>query len=560
MRTTRLSDDQIQSLQGTDGADGVLVVDQNGMLRFIPYIYPTTQVQQHGFVWVGKGQYWETPVSRDAIRAVCQLFNVGFDLSVEAWLADEEMKSQVTFQDATELALAHSSSLFDFQIDCLRFLITNGKRGSGAILAIAPGLGKTVCAIRGAQALGKKQILVVTLLSMLYQWRTEIMKWGDVPPEDVQICHRERPNADVSWTITNWDTLRLKPPDANYDLIILDESVLMKNRKAQRTRAAMHLVKRHRGFTTAWLLSGAPITRFCDDLWTQFHVVDPRRFGSYWRFARRHCIVETNQWGTAVIANQPGAEDAIKTDYRDVYHSCTQDDVLDLPDFLFEDRSVLLGSEQDRMYTEMEERFIAWLSDNPNEFISAPNVLAQITRLVQLASSPSLVGGSDISAKADAFIDQLEFFKKPFVIWTLFVQTAQKILGLLQAKKLNSGLLIGDTPAEQRQQIVDRFQSDKLDAIVAHPGVGRFGLTLTKARTAIYIERSFSADFYYQSLFRVRRIGTEHSPVIVHLMACRDRNGVAMPTIDRTIHRVLRGRYNMVQRLTARDLLEEMRT
>jgi hypothetical protein len=110
--------------------------------------------------------------------------------------------------------------------------------------------------------------------------------------------------------------------------------------------------------------------------------------------------------------------------------------------------------------------------------------------------------------------------------------------------------MTGETPPELRQDIVDNFQAGNLDILIAHPAVGKFGLTLTKARTAIYVERSFNGDDYYQSLYRFRRIGTTVSPHVIHLVAQRPegKNG---STIDQIIDRVLDYRKNSSLSITS---------
>ncbi|KKM59963.1 hypothetical protein LCGC14_1546570, partial [marine sediment metagenome] len=61
--------------------------------------------------------------------------------------------------------------------------------------------------------------------------------------------------------------------------------------------------------------------------------------------------------------------------------------------------------------------------------------------------------------------------------------------------------------------------------------------------TAIYVERSYNGDDYYQSLHRVRRFGTTHSPHVIILLSIdtKDKDGVSStnPTIDHVIHKVL---------------------
>ncbi len=538
-------------------SQGSLRIEADSLI-FHPNVYPSSQVRSLAtFHWDATSRNWVTqPVSRDLITGICRLFtNVELHQSVQQWLADSG-KAERASADVKQ-------GLFDYQQEAVDFLLKNSRAGQGALLALAPGLGKTVVAIRSAVAVNKQHILVVAPLSLLRNWQKEIARWAG-PEQAVVVHHGEEVNGNgCRWAITNYDTLRRKGVgDSQYDCIIVDESVLVKNRKAQRTRRVWELINNQKR-ACCWLLSGAPITRYYDDMWAQLRSFAPRRFRSYWRFVERYCLTEQNQFGTSVVANRNGAADMLKTDLADIYFSRRQEDVLDLPQFLFEDVEVAMSRQQTGPYAEMETTFIAHLSEIPGDMVLAPNVLSQLTRLIQLASSPALVGGQPCSAKMDYVLEAVvgDLVPKPLIVWTNFIDTARILTNKLAAANVRVAMLVGSTPADERQQVVERFQAGELDVIVAHPGVGKFGLTLTRGRTAIYMERGYSGDDYYQSLHRIRRIGTKESPYVVHLLACR-HDGT--PTIDHVINRVLRRRFENVQeltaesRLTAGELLEEL--
>jgi SNF2 family DNA or RNA helicase len=175
--------------------------------------------------------------------------------------------------------------------------------------------------------------------------------------------------------------------------------------------------------------------------------------------------------------------------------------------------------------------------------IIAPNILAQITRLIQFASNPALLGGPDLHPKWNTVVDLLEYETLPAIIWTNFIQTGRMLHQFLEANKYKVGMLVGETPNVERDSIVKNFQAGNLDVIVAHPGVGKFGLTLTAARTAIYVERSYDGDNYYQSVHRVRRIGTTVSPHVIILLSLDvrkiDGETEEHSTVDHVIHKVL---------------------
>ncbi len=275
--------------------------------------------------------------------------------------------------------------------------------------------------------------------------------------------------------------------------------------------------------------------------------MDSKHFSAFWRFAENYCDVEQTKWGYQIHGNKKNAAAELHEDLEHIYYARTQKQVLpNLPDWIFDSFDIPMPKDQERVYGEMEETFVAQLTEN--DALLAPNILTQMLRLIQLASNPILVEGKDISAKWQAAIEMMQFVEKPVIIWTTFIETATRIRRQLEGKRFKVSELTGRTSKASRQNIVDSFQRGQTDVIVAHPAVGKFGFTLTKARTAIYLERSYNGDDYYQSLHRVRRIGTVSSPYIIHLLSTTSSGA---QTIDHVIDRVLSYRKESSIRLTS---------
>ena len=517
-------------------------------LVFYPKIYPSKQIKDIGFTrWEGGCWHQAQPdINAQTVQDVLKMFGgtVIIDPEVTAALKQEKVVLPPT--------VLENKQLFPFQKETIQFALQN----KHVLIGLAPGLGKTACAIFSAQVAGCCRILVVSPLSLVYNWRNEIRKWVG---EDSVVWYKKQLPVEAKWTITNYDTLRLHPVQfrEEWDCVIIDESISIKNRKAIRTKAVKSLVLDTKP-KFLWLLSGAPVSRLYDDLWAQCNILKPSRFSSYWRFTERYCYVESNQWSAYnIVANKPDAAENLKVDLRDLYFARTQDQVLDLPEWIFSDIPVKMSEKQDKAYGQMENDFVMQLENGSN--LLAPNVLAQLTRLVQLASNPALVGGADESPKWDAALEMLEYEQGPFILWTSFIETASQLELRIAAKGYRVAKLTGATKAEDRQKIVDAFQNGQLDIIIAHPAVGKFGLTLTAARTAIYVERGYSGDDYYQSLHRVRRIGTKFSPHIIHLQSIRaDESG----TVDAVIGKILESRKENVMNLTnseVKQLFKEAR-
>ena len=104
----------------------------------------------------------------------------------------------------------------------------------------------------------------------------------------------------------------------------------------------------------------------------------------------------------------------------------------------------------------------------------------------------------------------------------------------------------GDTPGEERQDIVNRFQEDdSLKFFVGQPRTGGYGLTLTAANTVIYYSNNYDLEVRLQSEDRAHRIGQTSSVTYIDL--------VAEKTVDEKIVTALRKKINIATQVLGED-------
>jgi SNF2 family DNA or RNA helicase len=287
-----------------------------------------------------------------------------------------------------------------------------------------------------------------------------------------------------------------------------------------------------------WLLSGSPTTRHADDLWTQLHLLWPAAFPSYWRFAERYCYIEETPWAKVVTGTRSNRDAA--EDNSDLMYVVNQEDVLDLPEYLFETIDVDLGTAQRREYERMRKEFVAELN---GEEVIAANEIARLQKLQQITS-----WWDGNSAKRDALVDLIDSYEGPHLIWTHWRDAGTDIFVHLAAKGLRVNMVNGSVPTKDRDFMLEQFKAGELDALVLSIGVGKFGHTLTQAKTVWYLDKTWAADDYFQSLRRVRRIGLTHRPVVVTLRA--------PGTVDELVEDNLEGKMGGISRITKSRLAE----
>jgi len=529
------------------------------LLLFCPFSAYNPQVK-----FMAHNTNWHpVPSRKDVLHATATLENfyvleetrLKFEptLRVQEWLNDMESLSLDPKSSASDQI--QSSILFDWQRDGAKFLFSRNR----AMLSLSPGLGKTLTSAYAAGLRNFNNILVVCPASLLYYWKGELEKWAkNLPKQPIPVvCHQKKISFDAFdhvqqlWVITNPETAVKYAKDyaqMPFDAMIVDESIMYKHRESNRSQAMKDLAK---NFETVWFLTGAPATKNLDDMWHQFHILKPAGYPSYWRFTRSYCLVEDDEWGSKVIGNRIGAENKIKKNFADIYFSRTQDDVANIPDWIMEDVDIPMHPAQDKAYDILRnELYIRLESVDPGQIITVGNHLSLMIRSVQVASNPLLVGGVDSAAKWDALPELMKIYPGPYIIWVNFIETGRMIRDKLGGMGMKTALANGSTSMEDRNKMVDAFQREELDAIILNNQVGKFGFTLTKGRTAFFVERMYD-DSYFQCLHRNRRIGTVQSPVIVNMRSVTRQGD---ETIDHLIHDTLDYRVGMIKRVTAADL------
>ena len=420
--------------------------------------------------------------------------------------------------DISEWALLRHRSwndLYPFQQLAARYLVSNPHRG--AILGLSPGLGKTVTAIVSAEAWDANPILVIAPKHLLRTWTRELEKWGQSPYE---ISYGKPPSKHLPvWTITNYDTVVRRPleyGDVVWSLIIFDESILVKTRTTKRFKT---LEKVSRRADHVWCLSGSPISRYADDLWTQFHLLEPSVFRSYWRFTSKYCIVTPSIWsGYEVSGTNPGIN--FQDEFRDLLFVKNQKDVLpDLPEYIYEHVDLDLNVAQKKVYDKILKSFVLELQSGKRLPIASK--MAQLTRLLQAVSNPYAFGGIDSSSKHDAIVEMLESgaYKTPMLIWGHWVEGLKLLYQKLDQRGYKVGLATGET--EDVDYVLEQYRSGQIDILLFGLTVGKFGHTLTNTHTVVSMDRTFDMDAHFQSLHRVIRIGLDHRPVLV-VLRCPD--------------------------------------
>lgn len=447
------------------------------------------------------------------------------------------LQSTVEQSLRNKLSFAQLPELKEYQIQSIDFLLKRKR----CMLAAGPGTGKTFISIAAAWFL-QRPVLVVTPLTLKQQWEQAMALVG---VEGVVV------NPEALDSAANKNRFLNLPENT---IVILDESSLYRNRKTKRFDLVRTIAQNHQ---YVWLLTGTPIVKHIDNIWAQLNIIDRSKWPSYWNFVHRFCIVESNQWGTHITGNLPGADEKLKMYLQDVAVMFRTEDVLTLPDWSITRKRVAMEADQEKVYRQsLKELRVPLLRENPGdqEFLNINSSLAMVTRSLQIASNPMLLGSVDSSAKWKAVLEAASSYTRlgeQGLIWYNYQVTGLQLEQRLTAMGVSCRRIDGTVKAAEREMILAGFEQNVFKVLLLNPSVAKFGLNLQRASFSLYAERTYDQEAFFQSMYRVKRMGTSKPPTVVFFIS--ELPG-GKPTIDSLIDRVLNERTVQMNRLMKSDL------
>lgn len=185
-----------------------------------------------------------------------------------------------------------------YQMRSSAFLARGGPGGEGAILAAAPGLGKTICALQALRSLSllDEPGLVCGPKKSMGAWIGEDKDPARYYGIHIEPLHGEKSDRSIisrnRHVFCHYEILKnwwRELFSAGLKWIVFDEIHLLSNPSAKQTMAAIDLSMS--GTVTKRMgLTGTPIENSRLDLWSQLKIVQPRQWGTYHQsFGIRYC-------------------------------------------------------------------------------------------------------------------------------------------------------------------------------------------------------------------------------------------------------------------------------
>lgn len=451
--------------------------------------------------------------------------------------------------------------LYPFQRAGVQFLAYARK----ALLLDPMGTGKTPQTIRTLAELVRRgenpfPVVVVAPNNMVYTWQKEFAKWypgvkvgvvkgskanrdkviadrshhvlvlnfegvrthsklapfGSIKIKRCIVCDPTLPNIAVNQQ-SRCEHCKKELNQFPFRTVIVDEAHRLKDPKAKQTRAVWALASPSTEFIYG--LTGTAIADSPVDMYSALHLIAPREFPSRSKYIDRFCVASFNMFGgMTVIGLRQDTKDEFFQIVDPRMRRMPKDAVLPfLPKKTYSTRMVEMTPKQAKAYKQMQSGLLAQLDD---AIAVAANPLTQLTRLSQFASAYaeietdeqglSKVRLTEPSNKIDALIEILdEMGEEPAVVFAQSRQLIELAISACEKHKISYARITGGQTAEQREIEKEAFQAGQRRVILCTIAAGGVGITLTRAGTAIFLQRSWSMIDNSQAEDRVHRIGSE---------------------------------------------------
>lgn len=416
------------------------------------------------------------------------------------------------------------------------------------------------------------KLLVVGPLSSFAPWENEYEECFGVKPSSFRMSgdpnisiekkleHLYSPNAPELSLIFHGGVDRFQTDiidflKRNKTMVVVDEAHRIKNPEGVWGRSVTEISKEA---ISRVILTGTPVPNGYQDIFNLYKFIYPFKFKEILKFHYHN--LEDMTVNSSLDSNRV---QELKENISPYFIRIKKDD-LNLPPI--EETYVQIEMEpyQREIYDFIESQYIEHFKEESSATVKDILNKAKLIRLRQAATNPSLLsktlkdslenneltGEFDPNAffttDTDEFINDSEFFNKitnysnlevprkfntilhtlendifpengKVIIWTIFIQNALELQEFLKASNIESKLLIGQIPQEERETTIKAFNdpnNNDFNVIIANPFSVAESISLHKGcHNAIYLERDYNCSNFLQSKDRIHRVGLDDNQI-----------------------------------------------
>jgi len=377
-----------------------------------------------------------------------------------------------------------------------------------AMIAHEMGLGKSAIAIRAADRVGAKNILVVCPATARENWADEFKKFATVArPVNVIVNGKQTYKPGVNIISPNL-MVTLKTSKKKWCVLVPDEAHGYKSIHTQRSKALLgkggyvHRAKR------TWLLTGTPAPNHVGELWPFLRVFGATQL-PYWKFVYTYCRVREGGFGERqIVGSKVEKANEIKALLAPVMLRFLKRDVLkDMPaltltnHYVEADPKAFIPSPAQKAELKKEMAFLTEVIES-DTFAHDPAAFAS-----SISALRRIIGLQKVKAVGNQIADELSLgaYRK-IVIFGVH----KDVIAALADRLREFGVVVitGATPTTKRHGLVEKFQEDpNIGVFLGNIQAAGTAINLTAASQVAFIEYSFVPGDNAQALMRCHRIG-----------------------------------------------------
>lgn len=430
--------------------------------------------------------------------------------------------------------------------------------------------------------------LILGPVAVIYNWKNEIAKYSKIDVNnhvfvlpDTRRSERltERLYSPVNKKLIDYNGIVIMNYEAllneyvfelleewQPEIIACDESHMLKNPKAKRSKNVAKLAKKA---SSRIIMTGTPILQNSMDIYMQYLILDGgKTFGTNFYVFQSSYFKDLNAgWkGNKAyfpkLVPIPERQADLSAKIYSKALRVTKEECLDLPPRVEQKVYVPLSAEQAKMYNTMKRDYIAFL-DSPENKEKPIAIVAQlaVTRALRLQQIVCGFVKDDMGVEHEfediprlkQLRDLLEEIcpKYKCIIWCSFILNYKQVAKVCDVLGLKYVFITGDQDSKEKQSSVDDFQNDStISVCIANRRAGGTGINLTAAPYSITYSKNFNLAEELQSRDRNHRGGSQIHEQIVKI------DLISKDTIDELCTLALENKENISQTILSwRDKL-----
>ncbi|KLL04641.1 MAG: helicase SNF [Mycoplasmataceae bacterium RV_VA103A] len=393
-------------------------------------------------------------------------------------------------------------SLRDYQLADVKFL----SRLKSVAIFSEMRTGKTPISLMTFQQWPVNSLLIITPSVLQQQWQKSVEEWLKKPayiityldkksrydfyqkllsePELIIIVSKDTFKIDNS----QFKKIKKKQKDKNF-CVIIDEAHFLRNYQSQQSRSIIYALK---DTPYKMALTGTPVVNRSADIFGILKFLYPETYSSYWRFAEQYFYIYKSEIRKGkkvykIFRVQDFKNEQARRELQEKISQLSvnrrQKEVLPwLPPVIYQKEYLLMEEKHQLVYSQWREK---WKDYQPLE------VLANLKTLTLYPPVLSLPGSG---SKINYLVDFLKERKgQSIIIFSTRSETfLEPLAAALAEKKITTGLIIGKTNFQEREENINKFQNGALDILLCNIQSAGMGLNLSRAETIIFADRSYS--------------------------------------------------------------------